>query len=275
MMLGPCCRRWLRHRRTDLRPDSIRTYRVHCQSLIRVHGPDLPVDMWDRDLCDLWWQQQSHLAARTLRHRLSVVHQWATWCVQHDWMTVDPTVTLPRVRTPRTVPRALTCAQVEALWRACRDRRTRLAVSLMVHEGLRRSETAGLDWADVDLGRRRMTVLGKGGHRRTLPLSRATAGLLEGDCRRWGPVLRSIDGHALTAGYVAELVTDAMRRAGVAGSPHALRHTAASDALDAGCPIRTVQRFLGHSTVTTTEIYLRRDVGDLAAAVDGRPYVLG
>ena len=275
MMLGPCCRRWLRHRRTDLRPDSIRTYRVHCQSLIRVHGPDLPVDMWDRDLCDLWWQQQSHLAARTLRHRLSVVHQWATWCVQHDWMTVDPTVTLPRVRTPRTVPRALTAGQVERLWRRC-DQRTRLAVSLMVHEGLRRGEAARLDWSDIDRARATVTVDGKGGDRRMVPLSAATAALLDGERRQWGPVLRSrIDPSApLTAGHVGDLVAAAMHAAGISGSPHALRHTAASDALDSGCPIRTVQQFLGHMTVATTEVYLRRDCGDLRAAVDHRPYRL-
>jgi len=273
--VGSATRAWLRHRRTDLRPESIRNYRGHLDSVIRCCGPDLPAADWDRDRCDEWWTAQAHLAARTLRHRLSCIHQWCVWCVRHDLMATDPTVMLPRIRAPRGVPRALTVAQVERLWRCCSDDRTRLAVSLMVHEGLRRGEVARLDWAEVDVDRRAMTVVGKGGHERVLPISTATAALLEGDRRRWGPVLRSrIDGTGLTPGYVAELVTGAMRGAGVPGSPHALRHTAASDALDGGCPIRTVQRFLGHTTVAMTEVYLRRDVGDLAAAVEGRPYRL-
>lgn len=273
--VGGAARAWLRHRRTDLRPESIRTYRGHLDSVIRACGPDWPIAAWGRDECDRWWQAQAHLAPRTLRHRRSAIHQWCEWCVLHGLMPSDPTVVLPRIRAPRGVPRSLTAVQVERVWAACRDDRTRLAVSLMVHEGLRRGEVARLDWSDIDIDRRLMTVRGKGGQDRVLPIGHVTAMMLTADSRRWGPALRARgNGRPLTPGYVAELVTAALGRAGVAGSPHALRHTAASDALDAGCSIRAVQRFLGHSTVAVTEVYLRRDVSDLRLAVDDRPYRL-
>lgn len=63
-----------------------------------------------------------------------------------------------------------------------------------------------------------------------------------------------------------------MIAAGVDATAHCLRHTAATDALHAGCDIRTVQKFLGHSTVTTTERYLPWEVDDLRRAVDARQY---
>lgn len=275
--VGIAQRRWLRHRATDLRTESIRTYRDHMASVVRSCGPDLPVDEWGRSECVTWWHDQSHLGPRTLRHRLSAVRLWARWCVLHELMASDPTMHLPTVRAPRSVPRALTARQVEQAWHACPDDRTRMIVSLMVHEGLRRAEVAGLDWADIDLPRRSMTVRGKGGHERTLPLSTTTAELLDGEQRRWGAVVASTAraGAHMTPMHVGALVQVALDGAGVAATPHALRHTAASDALDGGCPIRTVQRFLGHTSVTSTEIYLRRDISDLRQAVDDRPYRLG
>lgn len=242
----------------------------------RMCGPQLACDRWGRDQCEHWWEAQEHLAAPTLRHRLSCVRQWCQWCVVREFMASDPTAWLPRVRQPRAVPRALTEDQVRAIWSACATNRGRLAVALMLFEGLRRGEAARLDWADIDMARATMRVVGKGRQERLVPISEVTSGLLAGCGRQWGPVLRSeTTGRRLTAGHVATLVRDTMAAAGVSATPHALRHTAASDALDAGCPIRTVQRFLGHATVQSTEVYLRRDVSDLRLAVDGRRYELG
>lgn len=274
--LGEACRRWIRFRRADLRAESVRSYSSHLGSLIRAHPPTMPVAHWGRAECEVWWQAQGHLTARTLRHRLSCVHQWATWCVLHDLMATDPTAFLPRVRQPKSVPRALTVEQVEAVWQACPDARSRLCVSLMLHEGFRRGEVARLDWAHLDLGRRRVVVDGKGGHSRTLAVSAATLRLLEAEPYRWGPVVRSKmnPSKSLTPGYIAELVGGVFAAAGVEATGHCLRHTAASDALESGCSIRTVQRFLGHSMVSSTEVYLRADTTDLIATVDGRPYHL-
>lgn len=63
-----------------------------------------------------------------------------------------------------------------------------------------------------------------------------------------------------------------MHEAGVTESPHALRHTAASDVLRAGAHLRDVQAMLGHSSLSTTERYLPLLVGDLREAMDGRRY---
>jgi site-specific recombinase XerC len=72
--------------------------------------------------------------------------------------------------------------------------------------------------------------------------------------------------------YSASIKT--MARDGV--GPHALRHTAASDVLDRCNNVRTVQEMLGHSSLATTQIYLRRaSLGQLREAMEGRDYLAG
>lgn len=160
------------------------------------------------------------------------------------------------------------------MWAACPDLRSRLCVSLMLHEGLRRGEVARLQWGDLYPADRVMVVRGKGGHERVVPVSAATWALLDGAPRRAAHVVWSLRRPYLGVmpETVTDIVRDVMRTAGVQATPHALRHTAATDALRAGVDLRTVQKFLGHATVVTTERYLPWLVDDLRPAVDTRQY---
>lgn len=265
---------YLAARRVELRSESLRTLAEDLKSIARFAGPDWPLSDLTAELLAAWIAEQA-VAPATLQKRLSTVRVWCRWLVTRGHIAQDPTLLLPRVRRPRAVPRALSCEDVERLWAIPMPPRTRLCVSLMLFEGLRRGEIARLEWGDVRLGDMLLLVEGKGGHERVVPLSGTTAGLLRTHgARRAGPIVESESEptRGVLGSRVSTLVRDVMRQAGLAESPHALRHTAATDALRSGCDIRTVQSFLGHASVMTTEIYLPWRVDALHPAVQNRAY---
>lgn len=184
-----------------------------------------------------------------------------------------------RRKLPRSVPRALDTDAVDAILTACRDQVDTVAVWLMVGCGLRRGEVARATWADYDRTAYVLTVHGKAGHERLVPVpSQVRPALRELPGARSGPIL-SHDGRAYTPGTIGYRVSKAMGRAGVKAaacdgvSGHALRHTAASDVLDACGDLRVVQEMLGHAQLASTSIYLRRaGLPRIAAAMEGRSY---
>lgn len=231
------------------------------------------------------WLSAQHVAPGTLRSRLSTVRTFCRWCVAHDHMRADPTIGVVGPRSPRSIPRALPAEHVGRLLTFAPDERARLVVCLMVEEGLRRAEVARLRTEDVDFRRRTVLVRGKGAHERLLPLTTTTWRALTDYLTRFpattGPLVRSYhrSRRGITPDHVGRLVSDWMSAAGVKRRPwdgvsaHALRHTAASDVLEGGAHIRDVQAMLGHASLATTEVYLRRsDAVRLRAVMDGRTY---
>lgn len=264
---------YLAQRRPELRPASVRAIRADLLSLSRHVGEQRPVTSVTTADVGGWWRTLE-VAPATRQKMTSSVKVWFRWMADRDWIGRDPTRLLPRVRKPRSAPRALDRTDVERLWRAC-DPRTRLCVSLMLHEGLRRGEVARLQWGHIYPSERVMLVEGKGGHERVVPISDTTWDLLQSaPSRRAGYVVWNLrhpcDG--VTPETVTDIIRDTMRSVGIAERPHALRHTAATDALRSGVDLRTVQKLLGHATVVTTEHYLPWHVDDLRSAVDCRRY---
>ncbi|HEY8525126.1 MAG TPA: tyrosine-type recombinase/integrase [Acidimicrobiales bacterium] len=136
-------------------------------------------------------------------------------------------------------------------------------VEVLYGSGLRVAELTGLDVDDVDLDRRRLTVWGKGGKQRLVPLSEPAADALG----RWlregraacmteatppSAVFVNGRGRRLTPRDVRRILD---RRAVSPTHPHALRHTFATHLLDGGADLRVVQELLGHSDLATTQRY--------------------
>lgn len=153
--------------------------------------------------------------------------------------------------------------------------RDRAVVELLYATGIRVSELTGLDLADVDSAERLITVFGKGAKVRRVPFGAPAAAALEQWIARGRPVLDSRGGTALFLGVrggrldvrrVRDVVHAAT--AGRAGapelSPHGLRHSAATHMVENGADIRQVQEYLGHSALSSTQIYTHVSLGRLA-----------
>lgn len=174
----------------------------------------------------------------------------------------------PLIRTPRTLPRVLSPAEVDAFVAALRTRRDRAMVEAMLLGGLRRCEVLGLRMKDVSAGERHLFIVdGKGGHQRSVPVSRrfftTLSGYLaeerpESDSDRLFLALKGRRrGQPLSAYGLDEIVSGARRRAGIAHlTCHQLRHTCLTRLREAGMALEAVQAQAGHRSIESTRIYL-------------------
>lgn len=233
------------------------------------------------------WLATDGLSPSYRRSRFSALRGFFTWCVLNGHMPKDLTLGFKTPKVMMGLPRALPIEDARAIAAAGKDSRTRLIVSFMEQEGLRRGEVSRAMYHDIDHRKLTFSVRGKGGGgevTRVLPISDETkvalARYLSDHEVTGGRLIRSHrDPHqGIGPETVSELVRVAMREAGVKQyngdgcTPHALRHTMAQDMLDNGAEIRQVQKALGHASMKTTEWYLRNQVGGLREAMAGRTY---
>ena len=156
--------------------------------------------------------------------------------------------------------------------------RDRAILEVLYATGVRVGELVGLDIDDVDRSRHLITVLGKGNKQRAVPFGLPAAAALDRWMRFGRPSLVAKDsgaalflgarGRRLDARIVRSLVH--ARVAQVEGAPdvgpHGMRHTAATHLLEGGADLRSVQEFLGHASLATTQIYTHVSVERLRAA---------
>ncbi len=197
----------------------------------------------------------------------------------------NPLAGFPTIRAaPRRVPVVLDGEEVERLLAAPRATtvlgvRDRAMLALLYGTGIRASECAGLREGHVDLRAFTVTVSGKGGHERTIPLNPQLVERLReyawvrGAQLPAAPFFRSRSGKALSRVSIYERVRTLGRRArlGKPLSPHRLRHTCASHLVRANVNLVTIRDLLGHRWITSTQIYLHVTAQDLRAAAERHP----
>ncbi|WP_338661496.1 tyrosine recombinase [Pararoseomonas sp. SCSIO 73927] len=209
------------------------------------------------------------LSPRTAARRLSALRQFHRFLAREGVRADDPTEALDSPRKPALLPRPLREAEVEALIAAAGrlpERRAALAVAvceLLYCSGLRASELVELPAAAMRADSPLVTVRGKGGKERLVPISArareaalaAREGAPEGS--RWLFPSRGASGH-LTRQTLNNLLREAALAAGIDPervSPHVLRHSFASHLLGRGADLRSLQVLLGHADIATTQIY--------------------
>jgi integrase/recombinase XerD len=227
------------------------------------------------------------LSPRTAARRLSALRQFHKFLLSDGIRTDDPTASLDGPRQGRRLPKLLSEAEVTALIAAAARNQTpeglRLSaiLELLYASGLRISELVSLPLAAVARGEAYLTVRGKGGKERLVPIgggARAAldaylairAGFLEpGKPARWLFPSRGAGGH-LTRNRCGQLLKALALEAGLDPaklSPHVLRHAFATHLLAHGADLRSVQQMLGHADIATTEIYTHVDVDRLTRLV--------
>lgn len=198
---------------------------------------------------------------------------WSALSAWGDWIGRDITAGVPAPRAPSWEPHPIERGHVPVLLSAPMRARTRLAIVLMLYGGLRCIEVARIIGERMDFVGGIMTVHGKGDRWRRVPINPVVveaanaAGVPSGGF--WYPA-RGRSGHVL-AGSVSETVSGVMRRAAVPGSAHSLRHWFATTLVEEGVDLRTVQLLLGHSSLATTQVYVRASSAAARAAIDVLP----
>jgi len=225
------------------------------------------------------------LSARTIKRRLASVSGLFAYMVVRGTFRVDRNPvprgmatrrpsgqpgrwSAPLIRTPRTLPRILAPADADRFVAALRTRRDRAMVEAMLLGGLRRCEVLGLRLRDVSPGEHRLFIAeGKGGHQRTVPVSKRFFASLAEYLTDERPetavehvfvVLKGPRrGQPLSAYGLDQIVESARQRAGIARlTCHQLRHTCLTRLREAGMALEAVQIQAGHRSIESTRIYV-------------------
>jgi len=288
--------------RGELTPESAKKVRNAVKQLVKAVG-DKPIRKLGKADAEQWLAVVAHKQVSTRRLNWSCLRVFCEWCVDEELLVRNPFRQVkppkPQRRPPRDLPREAVGKLLVAAERAD-GLRGKVIVLLMVQQGLRCGGVAGLRVEDVDLAARWMRVVEKGGHERSLwitdechealvaylsehpvyepgPLVRAWKHPGQ-RCAGLGPHLNVATERGLDAGTISKWVTGWMYDAGIKRhardgvTPHALRHTCATNMLDAGADIMDVRAALGHSSVSTTMIYTAVRPQRLPGAMGGRRY---
>lgn len=222
-------------------------------------------------------------AKTTVNRRLSAVRSFYSWLVREGVIESNPAAVVSSPKLPKPLPHVLSQEDVEKLLK-CADASTPAGaldaalVELLYASGARIGEVASLDVDRIDYSDKSVRLFGKGSKERIVPLYPAALHALDAYLAHARPVL--LANHK--GGLTAEEAADAQRalfinargarmserslrarfekllaQAGLAGmaTPHTMRHTFATEVLDGGADLRSVQEMLGHASLSTTQIY--------------------
>jgi integrase/recombinase XerD len=223
------------------------------------------------------------LAAASRARRLSAIRQLFKFLAAEGAIQEDPARAFAGPKRARPLPRTLSTAEVDRLIETARRRidgtagrervralRLHALIEMLYATGMRVSELVTLPRSVLAGDDRVLTIRGKGGRERIVPLTRAARAALDRYLKvgfedgvapmlatRWLFASRSAQGH-LTRQRLAQELKELAAEAGLDParvSPHVLRHAFASHLLDRGADLRSVQQLLGHADISTTQIY--------------------
>jgi integrase/recombinase XerD len=258
-----------------LSDNSLQSYRhdlVNLQNRLAGRGTSLAAATREDLLAILAAEMQHGKSPRSLSRYLSAYRQFYRWLLREGKIASDPVALIESPKTGRGLPKALTEEQVEALLKApdtstVLGLRDRAMLELMYATGLRVSELVNLELSSINLNQGVVRVIGKGNKERLVPIGdeaheclrnylvSGRPGLLQGaqtdsvfvTSRKAGMTRQAfwymVGRYAVQCGISRKL------------SPHMLRHSFATHLLNHGADLRVVQLLLGHSDLSTTQIY--------------------
>jgi len=228
------------------------------------------------------WRHRAGTSGRSLQRTLSALRVLFRYLASEGQIRTNPAQHVRAPRAPRKLPLVLDVDQMDRLLAiktsdplALRDR---AIMELAYSSGLRLSELVSLNVSNLDLPERLADITGKGGKERKTPVGRIACKVLT----RWLEArsgLAAMDETALFVGRGGKRLTprtiqyrmrDWARRLGINQHvhPHMLRHAFASHLLESSGDLRAVQELLGHSDISTTQIYTHLDFQHLAQIYD-------
>jgi integrase/recombinase XerC len=225
---------------------------------------------------------------RSIARQLSAVRSFYAFLIRTGAAASNPAVHVQAPKPSRRLPATLDADQVSSLLESdllesdgeddALDVRDQAIMELFYSSGLRLAELVGLDVGDIDLADLTVRVTGKGSKARVVPVGRVAAAAV----RRWlsrraelaaagmSALFVSRRGSRLAARSVQARVEQWAKRHGtpVRVHPHMLRHSFASHMLESSGDLRAVQELLGHSSISTTQVYTHLDFQHLAQIYD-------
>ncbi|NRD88917.1 recombinase XerD [Sphingopyxis sp. BSNA05] len=230
-----------------------------------------------------WRKLQNSTVAR----KSSSLRRFFGFLVEEGFRVDDPSDALPKPGLVRSLPKTLSHAEVAALFQLIADGlksepvkpsvvRLSAIMELLYGSGLRASELVGLRRSAIVGDKPFLIIMGKGDKERLVPISHQARSAV----RRWAELVDSREkwlfpsrtGH-ISRVRLFQIIKDHAARSGINPtkiSPHVLRHAFATHLLEGGADLRALQTLLGHSDISTTQIYTHIDSARLVELVNNR-----
>jgi site-specific recombinase XerD len=205
---------------------------------------------------------------KTINCHFGCIHAFYDYLIEDEGMPLaNPVRKKYRLRLPRPLPKHLRDEQITALFKEISDTRDRAMFMLMLRCGLRVEEVARLTVDAIEYRSRQLYIFnGKGSKNRVVYLSEDALSALEAymQKRRWSKEKRvflvqkgPLRGKPISVRGIQKRIEYYAHKAGIEASCHHLRHTMATQLLNADADLVTIQDLLGHSRITTTQCYCR------------------
>lgn len=206
------------------------------------------------------------LTTTSIVRKIASLRGFFKWLCANDFCKVDPTLTLEQPKLPKRLPKVMTVQEMETILNQNLDELHTVILELLYGCGLRVSELANICINDIDIKSKYLQCIGKGSKERIVPLGKKAVNAL----KKFLPVrdfsvqknkietkhlLVDDNGRILTRQDIYTFIHEQGEKIHKHISPHTLRHSFATHLLENGADLRIVQELLGHSDVSTTQLY--------------------
>lgn len=228
--------------------------------------------------CDVTEIQRSHLNSYILKLReqkyspTSVARKIASlrgffkWLCANEICSSDPTLTLEQPKLPQKLPKVMSIEEIETILKANLTPEQKVIVELLYGCGLRVSELVNLNLNDINISAKYLECTGKGSKERIVPLGKKAIKALKDFLPEREYIINKFrltskkllltqHGRPITRQDVYNFIKTQGEKIHKHISPHTLRHSFATHLLENGADLRIVQELLGHSDVSTTQLY--------------------
>ena len=205
-----------------------------------------------------------------------------------NYISKNPTDNLEVIRLKRVLPESLTTEEVDDLLSVHNEKtdkglRDKAIFELMYSSGLRVSEICSLKIEDIFFDEKYLKICGKGKRERIVPINDKALDILKRYIqtsrvvmvkgKKTSELFLNFRGDKISRVGIWKIVKEAMKKSGIEKNvyPHTLRHSFATHLIQHGADLRSVQRMLGHSDITTTEIYTHVDSTHLKKQIAKHP----
>ena len=232
-------------------------------------------------------KEQGSKSRTVARNKVSIVNLYK-FLVMENYISKNPTDNLEVIRLKRVLPESLTTEEVDDLLSVHNEKtdkglRDKAIFELMYSSGLRVSEICSLKIEDIFFDEKYLKICGKGKRERIVPINDKALDILKRYIqtsrvvmvkgKKTSELFLNFRGDKISRVGIWKIVKEAMKKSGIEKNvyPHTLRHSFATHLIQHGADLRSVQRMLGHSDITTTEIYTHVDSTHLKKQIAKHP----
>ena len=218
------------------------------------------------------YQIQKGISDRSLDKCRQILNGFFEWCLNEEYISKNPCKNIKEIKYEVEPRHSLTRYQLEQVRRLCEAPRELAIVDVLYSTGCRVAELVNMKLSDIDTKDNSVKIVGKGRKHNTVYLNeKAQISLNEYVPTRKGTSDYIFQSERAPYGQISTRTVELLfRRIGeqlnIKLTPHILRHTSATLALQSGMPITQVQKMLGHSSVATTQIYAETSQEEIATS---------